>query len=139
MELHKRKDYKQLRFGSPVAAMKTAQRFKESLGYKIVEPINANITSPGKKNTLSCYGLFYNRPEFRDEDWLYLLIELSEWKSVYSRKHYYSINSKDWYITGYSTDSSLEEPYAQYHPFGHSCFKYGLAIPLEFVTCIFKY
>ena len=107
-------------FGDFETAVKAAEHFRQVLNYPGSRPVRFTITSPGKRNKLTCYGVFYNRPEFRGEDWFYMIIKLEELRSVFSRKHYHSLNGRDWYIAGYSTDKSLEEPYVHHHPFGHS-------------------
>ena len=107
-------------FGTPDAAIKAAEHFRQELGYPSAKPVKFTIQSPGKRNKIVCYGIFYNRPEYRNGDWFYMLINRKDLKSVYSRKHYYSLMGRDWYIAGYTTDTSLEEQYARYNPFGHN-------------------
>ena len=119
MKIFERKDKKQIRVGSEAEAIKAAIHFREKYNYKFAAPVQVLVTSPGGKNVLTCYGVDYFRPAY-GKGWLYLLIHYDVLKKVYSRKHYYVRQDIDWYITGYSTTTSLEEQYAQFNPFGHS-------------------
>lgn len=94
-----------------------AAQWLQSLGHD-AKAVQIEVYSPKAKNSVSCVGARYN--DANGNDTLYILIDKRNWESVYSRKHYYTVDGNDWYIAAYSDDNCLQSPYNHYHPFGHS-------------------